>query len=72
LGRAPLPAKPEHPIYVASRYKRRGAWQLFAGWSVADGYAYGQIAERKRFVVSVSRWGHPGGQNGAERCVKGC
>ncbi len=50
LEQEPLPAKPEQPVHVAPRYKRRGALHLFAGWSVADGCVYGQTAERKRFL----------------------
>lgn len=46
----PQPAKPGHAVHVSPRYKRRGALQLFAGLSVADGYKYGQTLERKRFV----------------------
>jgi len=45
-----VPAKPGQPVHVASRYKRQGALQLFAGLSVADGCKYGQTAERKRFI----------------------
>lgn len=47
---SPRAAQPGQPMLVSPRYKRRGALQLFAGLSVADGYKYGQIAERKRFV----------------------
>ncbi len=47
---APRAAQPGHPVLVSPRYVRRGALQLFAGLSVADGCAYGQTAERKRFV----------------------
>lgn len=50
LQQEPVPAKSEQPVHVASRYKRQGALQLFAGLSVADGHKYGQTSERKRFV----------------------
>jgi len=50
LEQAPRAAQPGRPILVAPRYQRQGALQLFAGLSVADGYKYGQTAERKRFV----------------------
>lgn len=44
------PAIPGHPARVASRYTRRGALQLFAGLSVADGKVYGCCRARRRFV----------------------
>ena len=47
---APRGTQPGQPVLVSPRYKRQGALQLFAGLSVADGYKYGQIAARKRFV----------------------
>jgi transposase len=50
LDQKPMPAKPEQPVHVASRYKRQGALQLFAGLSVADGCKYGLTSARKRFV----------------------
>jgi transposase len=37
-------------MHVSPRYKRRGALNLFAGLSVADGQIYGQCHARKRFV----------------------
>jgi transposase len=46
----PAPAVAGQPVHVSPRYTRRGAWQLFAGLSVADGQVYGQCRERKRFV----------------------
>jgi transposase len=46
----PDPAVPGQPMHVSPRYKRRGAWQLFAALSVADGQVYGQCRQRKRFV----------------------
>jgi transposase len=46
----PDPAAPGEPVHVAPRYKRRGALQLFAALSVADGLIYGCCRERKRFV----------------------
>jgi hypothetical protein len=39
-----------YPVHISPRYKRRGAWHLFAGLSVADGQVYGQCRQRKRFV----------------------
>ncbi len=50
LAQEPVPAQPEQPVHVAPRYKRQGAWPLFAGLRVADGYKYGQTSERKRFL----------------------
>lgn len=50
LERAPVAAKPGHPLQIAPRYQRQGALQLFAALSVADGCKYAQTAERKRFV----------------------
>lgn len=47
---APRPACPQQPMLLPPRYKRRGALQLFAGLSVADGLKYGQTFARKRFV----------------------
>jgi hypothetical protein len=47
---SPRAAQAGQPMLVSARYKRQGALQLFAGLSVADGYVYGQTAERKRFV----------------------
>ncbi len=46
----PVPAIPGQPMHVSSRYERKGALQLFAGLSVADGQVYGQCRQRKRFV----------------------
>lgn len=46
----PRPARPGQPVQVAPRYRRRGAIQLFAGLSVADGQVYGQCRPHKRFV----------------------
>ena len=46
----PEPAIPGQPVHIPSRYRRRGAWQLFAGLSVVDGMVFGQCRERKRFV----------------------
>ena len=37
-------------MHVSHRYTRKGALNLFAGLSVADGYKYGQTFMRKRFV----------------------
>jgi len=47
---APRPATAGQPVHVAPRYQRRGALNLFAGLSVADGQIYGQCHARKRFV----------------------
>lgn len=47
---APLPAVPGQPVLISSRYERRGALNLFAGLSVAEGIVYGQCHLRKRFV----------------------
>src|SRR5712691_10651121 len=47
---APRPAIPKHPVYQSPRYIRRGALQLMAALSVADGLVYGQCHPRKRFV----------------------
>ena len=46
----PEAATPGQPMHVTPRYTRRGAWQLFAGLSVADGMTYAQCRLRKRFV----------------------
>ncbi len=50
LEQAPQAAIPRWPMHVSPRYSRRGAVQLFAGLSVADGQKYGQVFPRKRFV----------------------
>ena len=47
---APDPAASGHPVHISAHYERRGALQLFAGLSVADGEVYGQCHLRKRFV----------------------
>jgi hypothetical protein len=47
---APRPAIREHPIYPSPRYTRRGAINLMAALSVADGLVYGQCYQHKRFV----------------------
>ena len=47
---APRPAKHSHPVYQSPRYHRRGAVNLMAALSVADGQVYGQCHVRKRFV----------------------
>jgi len=47
---APLPAVPGQPVLISPRYKCRGALNLFAGLSVAEGIVYGQCHLRKRFV----------------------
>ncbi len=46
----PRAATPGQPLHAAARYKRWGAWQLFAALSVADGMTYTQCRLRKRFV----------------------
>src|SRR5947209_17729051 len=43
-------AMPKYPVYQSPRYSRRGALQLMAALSVADGLGYGQCHARKRFV----------------------
>lgn len=47
---APRGAQAASPLLVSPRYHRRGACQLFAGLSVADGKVYGACRARKRFV----------------------
>src|SRR6266487_424011 len=47
---APRPALPKHPVYQSPRSSRRGALQLMAALSVADGRGLGQCHARKRFV----------------------
>jgi hypothetical protein len=46
----PRPAQPGKPMLHEARYQRRGARQLFAGLSVADGQIYGLCRSRKCFV----------------------
>jgi hypothetical protein len=48
--RKPDPTVPGHPVHVLHRYKRKGALNLFAALSVADGKVYGKCRLRKRFV----------------------
>jgi len=50
LDQEPVPAKSGQPVHVASRYQRKGALQLFAGLSIADGMKYGLTTLRKQFV----------------------
>jgi len=45
-----VPARSGHTSHISPRYKRKGAVQLFAGLSVADGQIYGMCRNRKRFV----------------------
>ena len=45
-----VPAVSGHPMHLAPRYERKGAVQLFAGLSVADGRVYGMCRNRKCFV----------------------
>jgi len=47
---APRPTRRRHVLRQSPRYKRRGARQVLAGLSVADGQVLGQCAGRKRFV----------------------
>lgn len=47
---APRPATHQHPVYQSPRYHRRGAVNLMAALSVADGRVYGQCHTRKRFI----------------------
>jgi hypothetical protein len=46
----PVPAGPGSPVQLAARYIRRGALQLFAALSVADGQVYGCCRSRKCFA----------------------
>jgi hypothetical protein len=46
----PTPPAPDRPMQVAARYLRRGALQLFAALSVADGQVYGCCRGRKCFA----------------------
>src|SRR5437868_7253457 len=46
----PRPAHPGKPMRCESRYHRRGARQLFAGLSIADGKVYGTCRQRKCFA----------------------
>ncbi len=46
----PQPAAVGQAAHIAARYERRGALQLFAGLSVADGQALGCCRERHCFV----------------------
>ena len=50
LEQTPQPAQAGSPLHVSPRYQRKGALQLFAGLSVADGQKYVRTADRKRFV----------------------
>jgi hypothetical protein len=47
---APRPAEAGSPQLQESRYTRRGALNLFAALSVADGEVYGTFRDRKRFM----------------------
>jgi hypothetical protein len=47
---APRPAEVGSPQFQESRYTRRGALNLFAALSVADGKVSGVFRDRKRFV----------------------
>lgn len=44
------PAIAEHPVHVASRYKRMGALQLFCALIVANGITFARTFARKRFA----------------------
>ena len=46
----PRPVQSGSPVLVCPRYHRRGARQLFAALSVADGHVYGACRARKRFA----------------------
>ena len=46
----PVPACPGAAVHLAARYIRRGALQLFAALSVADGQVYGCCRPRKCFA----------------------
>jgi transposase len=52
----PESAIPEHPVHVAARYIRRGALQLLALLSVADGQVGGCCRARKRFSDFQAFW----------------
>jgi hypothetical protein len=43
------PTVADHPLHTAARYARKGAVQLFAALSVADGMVYGSCRQRKCF-----------------------
>jgi transposase len=47
---APQPAAAGQPQHLAARYERRGALQLFAGLSVAEGQVFGCCRNRRCFV----------------------
>jgi hypothetical protein len=47
---APQPAAAGHAQHIAAHYERRGALQLFADLSVADGQVFGCCRERRCFV----------------------
>jgi transposase len=47
---ATMAAGRAHAVHITPRYERKGALQLFAGLSVADGHIYGMCRNRKRFV----------------------
>jgi transposase len=47
---APQPVAAGQAGHIAARYERRGALQLFAGLSVADGQIFGCCRERRCFV----------------------
>lgn len=46
----PVPAAADAPVHLAARYIRRGALQLFAALSVADGHVYGCCRARNCFA----------------------
>ena len=46
----PKPAAAGQPQHIAARYERRGALQLFAGLSVAEGQTFGCCRDRRCFV----------------------
>lgn len=52
----PVPATTDQPLHLAARYIRRGACQLFAALSVADGQVYGCCRQRKCFADFQAFW----------------
>lgn len=52
----PVPATTKQPLHLAARYIRRGAGQLFAALSVADGQVYGCCRQRKCFADFQAFW----------------
>lgn len=53
---APVAPTTKQPLHLAARYIRRGACQLFAALSVADGQSYGCCRQRKCFADFQAFW----------------